>query len=45
MLPPFHAWLFSPGSEPLLVDTRPAELIEPYRQLMAASHPNPVGAA
>jgi type IV secretion system protein VirD4 len=44
MLPPFHAWLFNPGSEPLLVDTRPAELIEPYRQLMVASQPDRVGA-
>jgi type IV secretory pathway TraG/TraD family ATPase VirD4 len=34
MLPPFYAWLFHPGSEPLLVETRPAGLIEPYRRLM-----------
>ncbi|MET7423403.1 type IV secretory system conjugative DNA transfer family protein [Dactylosporangium sp. NPDC005555] len=32
-LPPLHAWLFYRSDAPLLVETRPAGLMEPYRQL------------
>jgi type IV secretion system protein VirD4 len=32
-LPPLHAWLFYRSDAPLLVETRPAGLIEPYRRL------------
>ncbi|WP_432830036.1 type IV secretory system conjugative DNA transfer family protein [Dactylosporangium sp. CA-092794] len=32
-LPPLHAWLFYRSDPPLLVETRPAGLMEPYRLL------------
>nr|BFE55643.1 type IV secretory system conjugative DNA transfer family protein [Dactylosporangium thailandense] len=32
-LPPLHAWLFYRSDPPLLVETRPAGLMEPYRAL------------
>jgi type IV secretion system protein VirD4 len=44
MLPPFYAWLFRYGSEPLLVDTRPAGMIESYRRLSEAAMAPAVGA-
>jgi type IV secretory pathway TraG/TraD family ATPase VirD4 len=37
MLPPFYAWLFRYGGQPLLVDTRPAGMIESYRKLSEAA--------
>jgi type IV secretion system protein VirD4 len=36
MLPPFYAWLFYHSGEPLLVETRAASLLAPYRQLTSA---------
>jgi type IV secretory pathway TraG/TraD family ATPase VirD4 len=32
-LPPLHAWLFYRSDPPLLVETRPAGLLDPFRQL------------
>ncbi|MET7399249.1 type IV secretory system conjugative DNA transfer family protein [Dactylosporangium sp. NPDC005572] len=36
-LPPLHAWLFYRSDPPLLVETRPAGLMDPYRQLAGPS--------
>jgi type IV secretory pathway TraG/TraD family ATPase VirD4 len=41
-LPPLHAWLFYRSDPPLLVETRPAGLMEPYQRL-AGYAPGPVG--
>jgi type IV secretion system protein VirD4 len=38
-LPPLHAWLFYRSDPPLLVETRPAGLMEPYRQLSGPAVP------
>ncbi|MBN1171964.1 MAG: type IV secretory system conjugative DNA transfer family protein [Micromonosporaceae bacterium] len=41
-LPPLHAWLWYRSDAPLLVETRPAGLIEPYR-LRGGWTPEPAG--
>lgn len=40
-LPPLHAWLFYRSDPPLVVQTRPAGLMEPYRRLSGLM-PDPV---